>query len=821
MPALELLDDLVRAVRERRKIILTAPPGSGKSTALMAELLRSGAAGGRIIMLEPRRAVVRSIAKRIAALLGEEPGGLVGYQTRGDKVWSAGTRFLIVTEGMLVRMLQSDPELKECALVVFDEFHERNLASDLAFALTMDVRGGLREDLLVLVMSATLETDRIAALLENPVILRGNGRLFPVEERYLAPAQALVPGTEEFRRGMAERILAALSEGARGVLAFLPGRREIGWIARLLAGKVPHDCRIYELAGTLDAAAQDAAIAPPAPGERKIVLSTNLAESSLTLEGIDAVVDSMLEKRMIYDPATGFSALEIRTIAQQNAVQRAGRAGRLGPGVVFRMMTRDRFLRLPLAVSPEILECDLAGPALELAAWGASPGQLAFPDPPPEKAWNAARTLLREQGFADRAGGITPKGRSAVQLGTHPRYASLLLAAQKMHCAELGCQLAALLEADIRSPEVDAIEQLRSLSVQGDARFAESLRLFRRMAKVAGEKGIFSTADASSHAGLLLAFAFPESIARRRAVDSCRYVLASGREAGLPEHHELTREEFLAVPRVELAGGVPKIRIAAPISLAMLEQFFPSAFESEETVEFDEAAGRVFVAGRRKLGNIVLEEKRLPGEGREDELTQRLLTELFRRDWRAILPLGNAEEWIARMQYAYRNDPDRYCDWSDERLPEVLTEALTPLARMRNAFARLKELDLRAALENRLDYEVKARLNEEYPAVFRTPAGASHRIDYAGEQPSVSVKLQEVYGVSEHPCVGRFHLPLRLELLNPAGRPVQITSDLPNFWRGTWVLVRKELRQRYPKHDWPEHPESATAALRSIKRRGE
>lgn len=808
LPVNAVLGELAAALRRERRAVLAAPPGTGKTTLVPGALLDGFA--GKIIMLEPRRLAARAAAGRIAALFGENPGGTVGYRMRGETKVGARTRIEVVTEGVLTRMLQADPELTGVDVLIFDEFHERNLHGDLGLALALDVQGSLRPDLALLVMSATLDAGRIAAFLSNAPVIRAEGRLFPVAEHFGEPFGEL--------RRLAARTAAAvkhlLARENGNLLVFLPGAGEIEAAARLLTD-CGDDVLIAPLYGNLDFAEQERAILPPPPGMRKVVLATNIAESSLTIDGVRVVVDSGYERVNRFDPGSGMPRLELSRISRASALQRAGRAGRCEPGAVYRLYSEHDFRLLAEFAAPEICEADLAMVQLELARWGSAAGQLRWLDPPPEAALGAAAALLTELGVFDTAGKLTAAGRQLAELPVHPRLGMMLVEAAKLRLAPLAAELAALLEErDIApdAPGADLADRLR--------RYRGRPGAYRRVTAIRDQlcrllRIDFRALDIEP-AGLLLSFAYPDWVAQSRGSLSPSYLLACGRGARLGEGDDLRRSEYLAVARLDRAGAEAGIRLAAHLSEADLRLHFKDRIADVELIRFDRKRQRVTAERETRFGALVL--NRAPLGAPPPAAAARVLADAVRETGFHVLSLDPAALNLAhRVRFAARAEPGAFPDFSEAGLLDLLPELLlqNPEAR---SFDDLRRIDFRNLLATRLGFGLLARLDRDYPERFTAPTGSKLKINYDAEVPTLPVRVQELYGLNIHPALGNGRLPLKLELLSPAGRTVQITSDLPAFWKTNWELVRKEMRSQYPKHLWPEDPAAAAPTTRAKPR---
>jgi ATP-dependent helicase HrpB len=801
LPVAEVLPALLAALA-RGNAVLVAPPGAGKTSVVPLALLHASwrAPTERILVLEPRRVAARAAARRMATLLGEPVGGTVGLRTRLDAAVSAATRIEVVTEGLLVRRLHADPGLSGVACVVFDEVHERSLDTDLALALTRDLQS-VRPELRLVAMSATLDGAAFARLLAAPVIETG-GRMFPVAVRWAA--------RDDDARDLSERVAAtvrrALAETAGDVLVFLPGMAEIRRAEAALAD-VPAVVR--PLHGELPPEAQDLALRPDAEGRRRIVLATAIAETSLTVEGVTAVVDSGLRRAPRFDAGSGLTRLATVRISRAAADQRAGRAGRLGPGVVFRLWTEAAHRGLAAADQPEILSADLAPLALDLAAWGAEPACLPFLDPPPEGALAAGRALLRALGALDQSGAITPRGRAMARLGAHPRLAAMMIAARERGDAEaaLAAELAAALEErdPLRGTDASADIRLRLGRLGGTA--ARAAAQYRRRLGVSARSGD------PDHAGVLLAAAFPDRIAMARG-EPGSFLLANGCGARLPPADPLARAPFLAVAALDLSGTDARIRLAAPLTREEVETLAAPRIAVTEDVFWDDRTGAVRARRRRVLDALVLQET--PIADPDPALVARGLCAGVRARGLSVLPWTPAARNLqARVALMAAHEPG-WPDLSDSALAAALEEWLAPhLAGMRS-LGDLARLDLAAILRGLLGWERAAALDAALPTHLALPQGRA-MIDYTRDPPTASARAQALFGLAATPRLAGGRVPLQIELLSPAGRPIAVTGDLAAFWRGGWAEVRKAMRGRYPKHAWPEDP-STTAAPATARR---
>lgn len=784
------LPALKRALRERNAAVLVAPPGAGKSTrAPLALLDETWARNGRLIMLEPRRLAARAAAQRMASNLGERVGETVGLRMRLDSRVGPRTRIEVVTEGVFARIILDDPGLGGVAGVLFDEFHERSLDADLGLALALDVQAALRPELRLLVMSATLEAARVAALLGGAPVVESGGRSHPIDLRWLGrdPARSI-------EDQVAAAVRRGLAEESGGLLAFLPGAREIRRTAERLAERLPPDVDIAPLYGALDAEAQDRAIAPPPAGRRKVVLATDIAETSLTIEGVRIVVDSGLARVPRFDPASGLTRLETVRASQASATQRAGRAGRTEPGVCYRLWEEAAHRALPARRRPEMLDADLAPLALALAEWGAPPETLRWLDPPPNRPFEQARALLRRLGALGDAGRITEQGRRLARLPLPPRLSHMVLAAGSMGRGGLAARIAALLtERGLGGGDVDLRAQLARFETDRSARARDARRLAARWHAL----DAFDPAEA----GAVLALAYPDRLAQARPGRLGEFVLASGRGARLDPAEALAREPWLIAAEVADAEPQGRILLAAPIELAEIERVFSGETESRDEVRFDPASRSVRARRVRRLGRLVLGSGPIePSSG----AAAQALADGLRALGAAALPwTPTLRQWRARVAFMRRLEGDPWPDLSDEAAIEAALSALAG----RRSLDELSAETFGAALRGLLPWPLPARLEEEAPTHFAAPSGQRLPIDYEAENgPILAAQLQALLGQFEHPSIARRRAPLLVQLLSPARRPVQTTRDLPGFWRGSYQAVRAEMRGRYPKHAWPEDP---------------
>jgi ATP-dependent helicase HrpB len=832
LPINEVLPALNDALVERRSVLIEAPPGAGKSTIVPIALLRNPwLKGQKILMLEPRRIAARAVANRMAVLLEEPVGHSVGFRTRMETRVSRETRIEVVTEGILTRMLQEDSALAGIGCVIFDEFHERSLNADLGLALCIESQQNLREDLRLVVMSATLELKPLVRLLGEAPVVSAKGRSFEVRTHY-------VPRRSEIHLELqvSQVVRSALREHAGDVLVFLPGAAEIRRVQRTLEeGGLDRSIRVMPLYGELDGADQDAALEPAAAGQRKVVLATSIAETSLTIEGIRVVVDSGMRRYAEFDPATGMSRLVTGKVSQAAADQRRGRAGRLSAGECYRLWSEGTHTSLSPQTPPEILHADLAPLALELACWGAADAtSLAWLDPPPAAPLAQARDLLLKLEAIDAGARITPHGRALQKLGMHPRLAHMRIMAQELGAARLACDLAAILsERDILRAGAgarDADLRLRVAVLRGDSRDVPAGVTVDARAKAQAQRSsgqwqrdlrnARDTADPHEATGILLAWAYPDRIARARG-DGARYLLASGRGARFGEPQALAKSEFVVAAELDGADREARIFLAAPISLQDLESHFAALITNTSEIHWDERAGAISAKRERRLGALLLEssEMRAPDP---DAMQEAVLTGI-KQAGIAGLPwtqeLRQRQARVMFMRQYHVASPVPWPDLSDAALERTLEAWASPWIvgfTRREHFARL---DLSNALRAFLTRAQESILEREAPTHFTVPSGSHIPIDYLdGENPTLSVRLQELFGLSETPAVAGGKLPLLLKLLSPAGRPVQITKDLVSFWNRGYHEVKKDLKGRYPKHYWPDDPYTAQATRRARPR---
>jgi len=836
-PALEAVPALKSALQQQGRAVLAAPPGSGKTTTIPLALLEEPwLAGQKILLLEPRRVAARAAAARMASLLGEKVGDTVGYQIRFERRIGPATRIEVVTEGLLTRRLQADPELPGVGLVIFDEFHERSLDADLALALALDARENLNPDLRLLVMSATLDTQRVAALLDEAPIVTAGGTLFPVDIRY-RPPRVDAPMDE----ALAHAVGAALGETQGDLLAFLPGTREIRGAQRRIEARHPNVV-VRPLYGELSSAEQDLALAPDANGQRKVILATNIAQTSLTVEGVTTVIDAGYLRYARFDLGAGANVLETRRISRASAEQRSGRAGRLGPGVAYRLWSPEQHGRLVAHDTPEMLSTDLSRMALDLAAWGiAEPQALRLLDPPPASSWNYARELLARFGALDAAGRITAHGRAMGRLPTSPRLAHLLLRAQALGQGETACWLSAALEEREAEGGSDLVERVERLHAgRGDPaqarRVREAVKQFQRLLN--DESPGRLDADVIP---ALASLAFPERLARRRegaresgrgpnAPKEIAFLCADGGEARLPETEALARSEWLAIAHwgVETDARSPsnarRIRLAAALDEAAMRQHHGARIARASAVNWDAQTECVVAEEQTRLDAIVLASKPLrladASESAKAAVAAAMVEGIRAVGLHALPWTEAAREWCLRVLSLRHWQPDdAWPDVSEEALLATLEDWLLPHLEGLSRRSHLERLELSGILNAMLDYPKQQALAKLAPTHLTVPTGNRYALAYTpGQAPALEVKLQEMFGEPQTPTVCAGRVRVVLHLLSPGRKPIAVTSDLASFWAKSYFEVKKDLRGRYPRHPWPDDPLAAQATARAKPR---
>ncbi|WP_184705019.1 ATP-dependent helicase HrpB [Rhizobium lusitanum] len=812
LPVSHVLGDIGTALSGHGRAVLSAPPGAGKTTLVPLYLLGQPWRGdGRVILLEPRRLAARAAAARMASLLNEQVGDTVGYRMRLDNRISSKTRIEVVTEGVFARMILDDPELSGISTVIFDEFHERSLDADFGLALALDVQSALRDDLRILVMSATLDVERVAGLLGQPPVIESMGRSFPIDIRHQDR-----PAGERIEDTVTRAILDAQASERGSILAFLPGQAEITRTAERLQGRFGPETVIAPLYGNLSQKEQDAAIRPAPQGTRKIVLATSIAETSITIDGVRIVIDSGQQRLPVFEASTGITRLETVRVSRASADQRAGRAGRTEPGIAIRLWHPGQTAALPAFTPPQILSSDLSGLALDLAHWGVQdPSTLAFVDQPPATTLAEARTLLRQLGALDAENGLTAHGRLMRELALPPRLAAMVISAAEFGQGREAALLAVLLtEQGLGGQSIDLEERLRRFKTEKDERAEAARRLAGRLASAAGGNGAVTTAP--SLAGSLLLHAFPDRIALQRGGRG-RFVMANGRGAELPETERLAGSQMLVI--ADLTGRAAQARIlaAAEISRTDVEDHLPGEIRTEDQSFFDKASRQVRARRATRLGAIIFEETPLPRPSGEQ--AARALAEGIRELGIDVLPFSKeAAQLRDRIGFLYKTIGDPWPDMRDEALLARLDEWFTPFQNEARGLSDISAGGLSNGLMALVPHELQRDLSRMAPTHFEAPTGQRHPIQYDGEEPLLTIRVQELFGLKQHPAVGGGRLPLLLELTSPAHRPIQTTRDLPGFWAGSWKDVRADMRGRYPRHPWPEDPADALPTTRAKPR---
>ncbi|MBJ8401285.1 ATP-dependent RNA helicase HrpB [Citrobacter youngae] len=804
LPVAAIVPELLTALDASPQVLLTAPTGAGKSTWLPLQLLAHQGISGRIILLEPRRLAARNVAQRLAESLNEKPGETVGYRMRAQSCVGPQTRLEVVTEGVLTRMIQRDPELQGVGLVILDEFHERSLQADLALALLLDVQQGLRDDLKLLIMSATLDNGRLQQLLPDAPTLVSEGRAFPVERRYQ-------PLTTHLRFDEAVAIATAelLRNESGSLLLFLPGVGEIQRVQEQLAGRVGSDILLCPLYGALTLAEQRQAILPAPPGRRKVVLATNIAETSLTIEGIRLVVDCAQERVARYDARTGLTRLITQRISQASMTQRAGRAGRLEPGICLHLLAKEQAERAAAQGEPEILQSDLSGLLMELLQWGCTdPAQLNWLDTPPAINLQAAKRLLQMLGALE-GNRLSATGQKMAALGNDPRLAAMLVSTNNDNEAATAAKLAAILEEPPRGGSTDLAV---AFSRNQPAWQLRSQQLLKRLNVRGGQPD-------SERLALLLAQAFADRIARRRGLDG-RYQLANGMGAMLDSDDALGRHEWLIAPLLLQGSASPDARIllALPLDIEALMQTCPELLQQSDTIEWDEAQGTLKALRLTRIGQLTLKVQPL-AKPSEDELHQAMLNGIRDKGLSVLNWTPEAEQFRLRLHCAANWLPEY--DWpavDEDSLLAALESWLLPHMSGVHSLRALKALNVAQALRGLLDWSMLQRLDSELPAHYTVPTGSRIAIRYHEDNPPVlAVRMQEMFGEANTPTIAGGRVPLVLELLSPAQRPLQVTSDLSAFWKGSYREVQKEMKGRYPKHVWPDDPANTAPTRRTKK----
>jgi ATP-dependent helicase HrpB len=815
LPIDDALGQLTESLRGADAAVLVAPPGAGKTTRVPLVLMDEpwAVSGKKILVLEPRRLAARAAAARMASTIGEQVGDTVGLRVRfGSKV-SKRTRIEVITEGIFTRLILDDPSLEGVAAVLFDEFHERSLDADLGLALARDVQQALREDLKILVMSATLDGARVAALLGNAPVVTSEGRAFPVETRYLSRDPR-----ERIERPVADAVQRALRADSGSVLVFLPGAAEIRRTETLLKERIDDtNVGVVTLFGALDGREQDRAISPAPKGKRKVVLATSIAETSLTIEGVRVVIDSGLSRVPRYEPDVGLTRLETVRVSRAAADQRRGRAGRTEPGVCYRLWDEAQTGSFDAYTRPEILSADLSSFVLDLAQWGAAdPGKLAFLDPPPGPALSEAKALLTELGAIDAQGRITDEGRKLRALPLPPRLARMVVDANAEGAgAEAAAIAAVLTERGLGGDDVDLRHRLDLFRRDRSRRAEDGRAMVKRWVDTLAKH---QREDVASP-GSLLALAYPDRVAKNRGGGGGAFLLANGRGGNVDAASSLAREPFLTVAELTGAAASSRIVLAAPITLAEIEVRFAGKIEDRDTVTFDTASASLRARRSRRLGALVLAEQ--IKQVAPDADTAKVLAQGIVSQGLEKLPWSKAAlQFRTRVEFLRKAEGDEWPDLSNEGLGPAAADWLEPLLTTKTSRNEVSADELSEAVTALVPWALRRRLDAESPTHFTAPTGSSVPIDYEAEQgPTISIRVQEMFGLAKHPAIAGGRVPLVIELLSPGHKPVQITRDLPGFWRGSYADVRTDLRGRYPRHPWPDDPANA-APTRRAKPRG-
>ncbi len=806
LPIQLVLPDLLGALRSGNSAVLVAPPGAGKTTAVAPALLSQHWCAGQVLLLSPRRLAARAAAERMAELAGERVGGTIGYATRMDSRVSAQTRVVVLTEGIFRNRIQDDPELSSVSAVLFDEVHERSLDSDFGLALALDVQSGLRPDLRLLAMSATLDGARFSALIGDCPVIESEGKSHPLDLRHIGRRAEL-----RIEDDMADAVRRALAEESEGdVLVFLPGVAEISRTAERLERLA--ELAICPLHGTLDPSEQRRALAPDPAGRRKVILATTIAETSLTVPGVRVVIDSGLTRRARYDRAAGVTRLATEKASRAATTQRAGRAARQGPGVAYRLWEEAASGGLAPFDPPEILESDLSSLLLECLIWGVTdPASLSWLDPPPIAALAEARARLAALGALDDEGAITRHGRDIARLPLEPRIAHMLLRARALGLASVAAQVAVLLgERGLGGTSADMSERLRRWQGEKGARAQAGAKLATRWARMVGTSDSGAPPfDKDYPVGICLALAFPDRVSKRRSADGADWISVGGRGFRLDPASPLAREEWLAVGEVQGTAAGARILSAAPLDRMAIDALFADRIEERRSVRFRAETGGIEAVRERRLGAITL------SSGGDDAPDPAMIADALMRGARDggvdLLPWPKRSLALRKRAQFAGVEP-----LSDAALLNTLDDWLPPMLEGRRRLGDIDPSALAALLDLRLGWDGRKALDRLAPESFQTPEGSEFAIDYdAPGGPEVQVRVQALFGLTEHPAIGPERIPLRLSLTSPAGRPIQTTGDLPGFWSGSWADVAKEMRGRYPKHHWPDNPAAATATLRT------
>ena len=815
LPIHAVLDELCQALAQSDQVILEAPPGAGKTTVVPTALLDQPYLNGqKILMLEPRRIAAKTAAQRLASQLGEKPGQRVGFRMRDEVVSGPDTRIEVITEGVLTRMLSDDPSLDGVGLIIFDEFHERSIHSDIGLALTLESRALFREDqpLKILLMSATLDASGLKQMLTSVTeqavpLIRSEGRSYPVAIEY--------HGSFRFDQDICQRVVQLLrkelAQPGGSILVFLPGQGEIRKVAGSITSTIAAlpDCSLHTLFGQLSLAEQQAAIAKPAEGHRKLVLATAIAETSLTIDGVSIVIDSGLQRQAVFDPGRGMDRLETTLLSRASSEQRAGRAGRTGPGRCLRLWSQEQQNALAAHTTPEILRADLSALALQLFSWGiASPSSLHWLDAPPQASFQQAVDLLTQLMLVDESRNLTSHGQDVSSLPLHPRLGHMLLTAKELGFGNLACELAAILsERDpLSSDRADILFRLEALR-SGHRHFSAINRQLKRLQRILGNSA--SRADADNYAGLCLSFAFPDRVALQRDKNSGDYLLANGQTATLPASDPLRQSPLLLV--AGSGGKRHRVFLAAEISQPDIEEYHPQLLSEHQHIDWDNQQQRLLAERQQRIGKLVL--SRLAETNIHTERRINLLCDQIRRrglDWAGI---DDASKRLCRRVHFFQSvfPEPQIPDFDEQTLLQELELWLGPYLNNITTLQQLRKLDFHAALLARLDWPQQQALNTQIPERIDLPSGNSTAINYEGEAPVLAAKLQEMFGCESSPTIASGRISLLIHLLSPARRPLAVTADLASFWENAYPEVRKDGRGRYPKHPWPEDPVSAEA----------
>ena len=817
LPIVDALPELTAALRTASNAVLIAPPGAGKTTGVPLALLDEPWMTGRILMLEPRRVAARAAAERMASVVGESVGATVGYSIRNESAVSKDTRIEVITEGILTRRLQRDPSLEGISAVIFDEYHERSIHADLGLALCLDMQAALREDIRLLVMSATLDGEKVGKILGDAPTIRSEGRAYPVETRWLdAPWKKPNDRRDGFERAVVACLSKALGEETGDVLVFLPGVGEIERVQRLVDDP---NIDLRPIHGSLPFAKQRAALLPSRDGRRRVVLATAIAETSLTIEGVRIVIDSGMSRRALFDAGAGMTRLVTRRVSRASADQRRGRAGRTEPGVCYRLWTKGEEGGFASSDPPEIAEADLAPLALDLAVWGIEdPSQLQWLDTPPPTALAQANDLLRDIGALDGMRKVTTHGKTLAEMPLHPRLAHLLVKGRGVGAGHRAADLAALLEErdPLRGAGADLALRLEAITKGSGNADRSALARIKQAAKRLRKNG---DGNAPVSPGVLAAFAYPDRIAKRRKGDEPRYIMTGGKGAIFQDKADpLAGEAYLVIPHLDGNPREAKVRLAATIARNEIDAQFGEHIVDVQACEWNARTRTVDARTQSRLGAIVLDDK--PWKLADEESIAQAAIEGVRALGLDCLPWADgAARYRDRVRWAKEHgDPD-LPDWSDDALLASLEDWLSPyLGRVRKE-ADFASLDLTSILRGSLDWDLQQALDRLAPASFETPAGTKAKIDYAQDPPALEVRIQEMFGEKRHPAICDGRVPLLIRFLSPARRPVQVTKDLPGFWKSSYADVRKDLRGRYPRHPWPEDPTAADPTSRAKPRR--